>query len=62
VSLFSRESASPEEVHLRGQVYLQSTKEILVRMVDQVDGVVGVVDELAGAASRLAVPVPEGLD
>lgn len=33
-------------VRLRGEVDLQSTKEILVRVVDQVDGVVGVVDEL----------------
>lgn len=33
-------------VRLSGQVDLRSTKEILVELVDRVDGVVGIVDEL----------------
>ncbi len=60
-------------VRLRGQVDLRSTKEILVRMVDRVDGVVGAVDELTfqredrsvrppGPPTGWPVPVPEGLD
>jgi CBS-domain-containing membrane protein len=33
-------------VRLSGQVDLQSTKDILVNLVDRIDGVVGVIDEL----------------